>query len=151
MAKMKLNPVTGEMDLIGLEREDFTLASLLDLIDDAAPVNTTVSASFATLLSSASTAFNGKAVLFLLNMSARLSVITDAEVEFAIQIDGGADVVIGSHFLNQLDLHQAFAYTLIQTPSEGNHTINLRWRRVAGTGTIAVDVNDRIQLKAISL
>lgn len=80
-----------------------------------------------------------------------LSTLATTELELAIQIDSGSDIVIGSFFFNVASSHTSFSWSLIQTLTEGDHTINLRWRRVSGTGVVTVDGNDRIQLKALQV
>jgi len=127
-------------------------AKLHSLIEDrsVAPNINTSSATFSTAASSASTAFSGRPVLFLLHSTCFGSVAGDT-IEVAVQIDSGADNVIAGFFFNEVGIHDNATGFIILTPSAGSHTINLRIRRRAGSGTISFDLNDSILLTAIEL
>ncbi len=142
MGKQELNPFTGLPEKKGS-------GNYLDLIDDFNPSDTTVSATFVTLLSSALTFFSGRQVLFMVSATACLSAGTSTEVELAVQVDGGADNVISQRFINATSVHSNVVGFIIVDVPAGPHTINLRWRRAQGTGTVAVNADDMIQLKAV--
>jgi len=110
----------------------------------------TTSATFVTLLSSAATTFSGRPILLILHVT-NFSATASATVEFGVNIDGGADTIIGQFFHNNIGIHLASTGMEIITPTAGSHTINLRWRRLAGTGTITMDTNDQVLLSAIEL
>lgn len=110
----------------------------------------TASATFATLASSASTLFTGRPVLLLLSASAWSSGAASG-VEFAVQVDSGADAPITIFTFNTTGEHHAVNGWLIVTPAAGAHIINLRWRRTSGSGTVTQDLNDYNLLAAIEL
>ncbi len=126
-------------------------SSILEIINEGNPSDTTVSAVFATLASSGQIAFAGLETMFTLNMSMFLSAGTNTTVELAVSIDGGADIVIGSFFVTQTDNHYPVGLSILTPVVAGEFQIDLRWRRVSGTGTVAVDANDLIQLNALQL
>ncbi len=104
---------------------------------------------FVTLESSSPTVFSGRPVLFLLNASAFTLATNNTKVEFAIQIDAGADNSIAQFLFSIPDRHRVVSGAIIITPAAGSHTINLRWRRVSGTGTLGIDPGDQILLYAV--
>ncbi len=119
------------------------------LIEDRAPAFSTTSATFVTLASSAATTFSGRPVLCLLDVSLFPTAI-NTSVEFAIQIDAGADAVISQTLLNESE-HSAVPGAVIVVPAAGSRTLRVRWRRPAGSGTLTLDANDQILLHAVEL
>ena len=121
---------------------------LTQLIQEFAPSDTNGTAVFATL-GSGSAEFSGRPVLIKLDMTMFTSAALGAE--FAIQIDSGADVVIANREVTFASRHIAVTGHLLITPTPGSHTINLRWRRATGTGSITVDATDQVLLTAVEL
>ncbi|HEB27874.1 MAG TPA: hypothetical protein ENI05_08885 [Porticoccus sp.] len=119
------------------------------LIENRAPVESTVSDAFVTLASSAATTFSGRPVLCFVNVPMFPSV-ANTGVILAIQIDSGSDAEAARILLQETE-HTSLSGQVIITPPAGSHTINLRWRRNGGTGTLTLDTNDQILLHAIEL
>ena len=121
-----------------------------NLIENRSPFALTTSSNFVLLQPSASFKFNGRPVLFILN-AISYSTAAFSGVEFAIQIDSGADNVIAKFFFNTVNTHSTVTGMVLITPPAGDHVINLRWRRFAGGGTIYFNPNGQALLQAIEL
>lgn len=72
------------------------------------------------------------------------------QVNFALQIDAGADVKCSQWTSDVSNVHGAFAGNQILVPTPGNHTISLRWQRASGAGTSTMDFNDFFYVRAAS-
>lgn len=121
----------------------------LALIENRAPVESETSATFVTLASASPVVFSGRPVLCIVNVTLFPSDV-NTSVEFAIQIDAGADAVASQMLLNESE-HSAVPGAVIVTPTAGSHTIRIRWRRTAGAGTLTMDANDEILVHAVEL
>lgn len=141
---MRYDPFTGQPNVP-------LRSSILQIINETAVVENTVSAVFEDLFVASTFTFAGLSTLFVLDLSLFLSVGTNTTVELAVQVDGGADVAIGSFFLTQLDNHSSIGLSILSAVPAGDHQITLRWRREAGTGTINIGTDDSIQLTALQL
>ena len=120
------------------------------LIEDRAPNDTRGAGGFINLRTSAAIIFSGRPLLVFLDLTL-FSTIGLTAVEFAIQIDAGADAVIGKLFLNTAGIHETVGGAVIVTPAAGSHTISLRWRRASGTGILTLDNGDQILVYAVEL
>ncbi len=117
---------------------------MFDVIRQFAPPNATNTGAISTLQTSASLFFWGRPVLFSLSASMR-----NAEgannfhlASFSLQIDAGGSTVIADWPCNIAENHQCTSGGLILTPTQGLHTISLRWQRITGAGTSTIDTND---------
>ena len=120
------------------------------LIEDLAPADTRGAGGFIGLRTSASITFSGRPLLVFLNITL-FTTIDGTAVEFAIQIDAGADAVLGKLFLNTAAIHSTVGGAVIVTPTADDHTIGLRWRRATGTGILSLDNGDQILVHGIEL
>ncbi len=120
------------------------------IVDRSPATESTTSSTFITLRSSAATTFSGRPVLCLLSTSL-LSDSVNSVVEFAIQIDTGADVEIGKQAFNVASAHSAVTGAVIITPTAGSHIIRLRWRLSVGSGQLTFDSNDQILVHGVEL
>lgn len=125
------------------------LPTLHALIEDRAPVESTASDVFVTLASAAATVFSGRPLLCFVSVMLFPSV-ANTGVQFAIQIDAGADAVASQMLLQETE-HSAVPGQVIVAPTAGSHTLRIRWRRMGGAGTLTLDANDQILLHAIEL
>lgn len=119
------------------------------LVENRNPATSTASATFVTLESSSAVVFSGRPVLCFVNVTMFPSV-ADLKVELAVQIDAGADAVAAQLNHNETE-HNTVQGAVIVTPSAGSHTLRVRWRVAAGTGTLTLDANDQILLHAVEL
>ena len=126
----------------------FANQKAIELIRNFTPVATTTSATFVVLQAAPVFTFSGGPVLLQLLTSSYSTAVNTAS-EFAIQIDAGADVVIGNFFHSNANEHNTSAGFLFITPAAGSRTITIRWRRPAGAGTLTYDNNDYISLAGI--
>lgn len=120
------------------------------LLENFTPVESTASDVFVTLASAAAVTFSGRPVLCFVSVTLFPAISAGTGVEFAIQIDAGADAVAAHMLLNEFE-HSAVPGAVIVTPTAGSHTIRLRWRRTTGSGTLTLDANDQILLHAVEL
>ncbi|KKN11799.1 hypothetical protein LCGC14_1022830 [marine sediment metagenome] len=125
------------------------LTTLHALIEDRAPVESTASDTFVTLASAAATTFSGRPLLCFVSVML-FPTVANTGVQFAIQIDAGADAVASQMLLQETE-HSAVPGQVIVTPTAGSHTLRIRWRRMGGAGTLTLDANDQILLHAIEL
>lgn len=113
----------------------------------------TSAGAIATIATSASVFFTGRPVLLLATYSMR-DVNATAEfmqVVVSIRIDAGADVSIGEWVTNVNEDRKYAGGSLIVTPTQGNHTIDIRFQRVVGAGTATIDGGDFIKVSAVEL
>jgi hypothetical protein len=126
-----------------------------DVIRNINPsVHTTTSSSYATIETSAAITFSGRPCIFQLSIAGRdnnSGVNEFFNMQFAIRVDAGADNTIAFIEGNLDGDHRVGSGYVIVTPSAGSHTIDLRWKRVAGAGTMTVDSNDYYLLSVIDL
>lgn len=113
------------------------------------PNRTTTSTTFVTLESASAVTFSGRPVLCFVNVTMFPNTI-NVDVELAIQIDAGTDVVAAQTLLNNTE-HNTVSGAVIVTPTAGSHTLRVRWRQPNGAGTLNLDANDQILLHAIEL
>ncbi len=125
------------------------LTTLHALIEDRAPDESTASDTFVTLASAAATTFSGRPLLCFVSVML-FPTVANTGVQFAIQIDAGADAVASQMLLQETE-HSAVPGQVIVTPTAGSHTLRIRWRRMGGAGTLTLDANDQILLHAIEL
>lgn len=114
------------------------------------PSASTSSPTFGTLRSSAPTGFSGRPLLLLLKASSYTNT-TSTSVEFAVQLDAGAESPIAFFFFNEILEHHNIPGWVVITPTAGSHTVHLRFRRRGGTGSIFLDNNDEVLLMAVEL
>lgn len=118
----------------------------------------TTSGSPTTILTSASTFFTGRPVLFLL--SASMSDINGFD-EFMIapqyiQFDGaGTNFLVADWSTNKANDHRHVSGSFLFVPPTsgfiGSHTVSWRTNRGAGAGTLTIDTNDFVSLVSIEL
>lgn len=121
----------------------------LALIEQRDPADTTTSATFVTLESSASTVFSGQPVMFLLHTSLHATGSAVNGVDFAVQIDSGSDTLVTNFVMNPSGVHTTVSGIKIITPTAGAHVINIRWRRTEGAGVLTMNDDDQVLLYAI--
>lgn len=124
-----------------------------DLLRSYDPALATNTGALATLATSASTFFWGRPVLFNLNISMRNVQGANAFhlVAFGLQIDGGATTNVCDWSNDLANNHQAVGGSVILTPTQGNHTISIRWQRITGAGTSTINNDDFYTLTALQL
>ena len=141
----------GFLSTIDKERLD-GLPNAISIIEARiAAADSTISGAFVTLVSSAPILFSGRSFLFLLTNSLFSAVAGITGAEFALQVDTGTDVPIARVFIDAIDSHRTVGGSVILAPLVGTRTINLRWRRLAGAGTLTQDLNDQNLLFGIEL
>ena len=144
---MSINPFTGLPEFTGDQVEVGQFHTIMD-DKNPNPAHTTTSTSFVTLNSSNVIVFSGRPVLVLLKGSGFFDIGPD-QVDFAIQVDGGSDVPLGSAFHNTSAIHAAFNGMAVIQPTPGSHTLNLRWKVTGNTFNINID--DHVECFAIEL
>ena len=124
-----------------------------DLLRRFDPAGSTSTGAIVTIDTSASHFFWGRPVLFWLSVSMRNVQGANAFhlAAFSLQIDAGANTGICDWSNDIANNHQATSGSLILTPTQGNHTISLRFQRIAGAGTSTINNDDFYTLTALQL
>lgn len=124
-----------------------------DLLRSYDPAGVTNTGALSTVATSASFFFWGRPVLFNLNISMRNVQGANAFhlVAFGLQIDGGATTNVCDWSNDLANNHQAVGGTLILTPTQGVHTVSIRWQRITGAGTSTINADDFYTLTALQL
>jgi hypothetical protein len=125
----------------------------LELLRSYDPAGATNTGALATIATSPSTFFWGRPTLFHLNISMRNVQGADAFhlVNFSLQIDAGAPISVCDWSNDKANNHQAVGGTVIITPTQGVHTVSIRWQRISGAGTSTINADDFYTLTAIQL
>lgn len=126
-----------------------------NLLVDYSPSYSTTSGTFSTIATSSSVFFPGRKVMFFIMGRGKSSASSFLQAEFAVRIDGsGTDFAFAQWTDNYSDTHAGFSGCVMLDGSDiarGNHTVDLRGRRVTGTPTFSMDSNDYYQLRCIML
>lgn len=124
-----------------------------DLLRSYDPGSFTNTGVLSTIATSASFFFWGRPVLFDLNISMRNVQGADAFhlTAFSLQIDAGPSIPVCDWSNDRANNHQAVGGTAIVTPSQGTHTVSIRWQRISGAGTSTINNDDFYTLTALQL
>lgn len=126
---------------------------MYDILRNFDPAGATSTGGDTLIATSASFFFWGRPVMFWLSCSMRNVQGANAFhlATFRLQIDAGASTTICDWSNDLANNHQATSGSLILTPTQGNHTISLRFQRITGAGTSTINADDFYTLTALQL
>lgn len=126
---------------------------MVELLFSVSPSYSTTSSSFSTVATSSSIWFTGRPVLFFCDGNAVNDATGDEFMgaDIGLRIDSGSDYQVCQWNCNFDDNHQHWGGTKRIIPTRGNHTVSLRARRWAGSGTWRMDLNDYYSVRMIEL
>lgn len=115
---------------------------------------TTTSGSYANLPAVSSFSFtklgSSTGIIVAVNLLA-LTTVANTQLGVAVQING-TDYDIGANYIMDANLYRYFAgVNRVSGVPAGTHTIQVRWKRVAGIGTLTVDANTYVSASAIEV
>jgi len=154
--KANLDAVENDTDRVELMAamgdaiEDWVSGQAIQVLKNDNPSASTTSATYETLATSDTITFTGKPVLFIIAAGFYSTAVSTAGT-FALKIDSDSDNFVFDLYTNEASSHKHGTGMIILTPSVGDHTISLRWKRLSGSGTITMDLNDQYHVFAIEL
>jgi len=115
------------------------------------PATVTSTGAITTVATSASFFFWGRPVMFFLSTSMRNVQAGDAFhlCAFSLRFDAGATTGICDWSADLSNNHQAVSGSVIMTPAQGLHTVDIRMQRITGAGTSTIDNQDFYTLTAL--
>lgn len=124
-------------------------------INNAGATDSSTSSSFANLAGTSSfditKGSSGSRLKVAMQATAFLSAGSNTRLEWAALVDG-VDNVVTNTFINPTLTHTLFAGAVyISGLAAGTYTIQGRWRRVSGAGTLARGSDDWLHMSAIEL
>lgn len=119
-------------------------------LSNAAGAGTTTSSSYADVAGSTSVSFTklqaSTAIVAAVSLNCYITGATNTPVSVALSINA-TDYEIYEYFLNDISKHYPTnGYRRVTGVAAGTYTVQVRWKRVSGSGTVTTDVNDWVSV-----